>query len=98
MRGNSRTRSAWAFMRVQRRETRTSEPARPFGSLPRARRHAALAPMTGSTASPLLAQLLFRDGTDRSALGAPLELRHHLAHHRADVLRAAGDCRAHGGA
>ena len=30
---------------------------------------------------------------DRAAFCASLELRHHLAHHRADVRRAAGDCR-----
>ena len=36
-------------------------------------------------------QLLAHDLVDHLAVGPPLELRQHLAHHLADVLRAAGD-------
>src|SRR5204863_9117609 len=57
-----------------------------------------LATRSSTLRSRTLGQLLFRNGADRAALGSPLELRHHFAHHSTDVLCSAGDCCAYSGA
>src|SRR3954470_6619629 len=93
-RGNSMTRSACAFMAAC-----GPERAAYLKSLALCARSCSMRTTTnGLLGSRNLAQLLFRNGADRAAFRATLELRHHATHDRSDVPRAPLDCGAHRGA
>src|SRR5690348_8542575 len=84
-RGNSTTFRAWEFTGARGREFPRSY-LRSLALRARSR----LAGTLAAHPSRCPAQLLFGDGADGAALGASLELRHHLSHHGADVARATG--------